>query len=151
MQTAATATDYTIHLTQTEGHSYGDLTFPVKSNETRNTVFWNPTEGLETPKGTLSPATILEHEVDHRVEWQTNTSEYRQNRDVNKNSDSHFESKEEKRVIMGSEYKTGVANGELRRVPKERRNNSSSYRRHGRNSGNLFVPVASPTSNKKKP
>jgi RHS repeat-associated core domain len=151
MQEAATATDYTIHLMQTEGHSYGDLSFPKNSNKTLNAVYWNSGEGLETPQGTLSPATILEHEIDHRVEWQTNTSEYRQNRDVNKNADSHFGNKEEKRVIMGSEYKTGVVNGELRVVPSGQKNNSSFYRGHGRNSRNIFVPVASPTSNKKKP
>ena len=64
--------------------------------------------------------------------------------------DSHFDNKEEERVITGSEYKTGVANGELKVIPKERISNSSSYRGHSRNSGNISVTVVSPISNKKK-
>jgi RHS repeat-associated protein len=146
MQAAATATDYTLNLKQTEGHSNFQTTF--NGPRTEGTVFWNPSEGLETSQGTLSPATILEHEMDHGVEWQTNTSEYRKNRNT---SDSHFGNLEEKRVITGSEYKTGVANGELKPVPKGKIGNSSSYRRHSRDSKNIFIPVIFPVSNKKKP
>ena len=64
--------------------------------------------------------------------------------------DDHFKNKEEKRVITGSEYKTGIANGELKAIPKGREKYDSSYRKHGRNSRNTFVPVISPISNKKK-
>jgi len=68
----------------------------------RGNLFWNPTEGLETSKRTLSPATILEHEMDHGVDWQTNTAEHIRDQGT---KDSHFENNEEKRVIIGSEYK----------------------------------------------
>jgi RHS repeat-associated protein len=148
MQSAATATDYTMNLVQTEKHSSFQTTFNGPSTE--GTVFWNPSEGLETSKGTLSPATIAEHEFDHGVQWQTNTVQYRKDIDINKSSDPHFGDKEEKRVITGSEYKTGVANGELKPIPAGKINNSSSYRGHGINSGNVFVPVISPISNKKR-
>ena len=147
IQAAATSTEYTLNLVQTDGGSNFETTFNRKGG-TEGTVFWNPSEGLETPKGTLSPATILEHEFDHGVEWQTNTPEHIKNK---KTSDPHFKNMEERRVIMGSEYKTGVANGELKPIPMRRINQSSSYRKHGRNSGNVFVPVVSPISNKKKP
>jgi RHS repeat-associated protein len=145
MKAAATATDYTLNLVQTEGGSNFETTF--NGPRTEGTAFWNPTEGLETPKGTLSPATILEHEMDHGVNWQTNTEEHIKGQ---KTSDPHFENKEEKRVITGSEYKTGVANGELNPVVKGKESNSSSYRGHMENSGNTSVITVSPISNEKK-
>ena len=146
LQAAATATDYTLNLAQTENNSSFQTTF--NGPRTEGTVFWNPTEGLETSKGTLSPATILEHEMDHGVDWQTNTIEHIKGQ---KTSDSYFKNMEEKRVITGSEYKTGVANGEFKPITKGRENNNYSYRKHGTNSGNIFIPVTSPISNKKKP
>ena len=146
LQAAATATDYTLSLTQRKkgDDSYFETVINSRG-ETEGSVFWNPTIGLETPKGTLSPATILEHEMDHGVHWQTKTVEHIKGQ---KTEDSHFGNKEEKRVMTGSEYKTGVANGELKPISKGRENNNSSYRKH---SGNVFVPVISPISNKKKP
>ena len=145
MQAAAIATDYTLNLVQTEEGSTFQTTF--NGPRTEGTVFWNPNDGLETPKGTLSPATVLEHEMDHGVDWQTNTAEHIKGQ---KTSDPHFGNKEEKRVITGSEYKTGVANGELKPIPKGRENYSSSYRGHVKNSGNASVITISPISNKKK-
>ena len=142
---AATATNYTLNLVQTENSSNFQLTF--RGSQTEGTVFWNPSQGIETSKGTLSPATVLEHEMDHGVQWQTNTVQYLKDRDVNKSPDPHFRSKEEKRVITGSEYKTGVANKELRPIPKGRESDDSSYRRHG---GGVRVSVISPISNIKK-
>jgi RHS repeat-associated protein len=141
---AATAKDYSLNLVQTEDHSEFNLTF--NGSRTEGTVFWNPEEGLKTAKGTLSPATILEHEMDHGVEWQTKTPEYIDNKKI---PNSHFNNEEEKRVITCSEYKTGVANGELIAAPRGKENSSSSYRSHGKNI-NEFVPVISPISNKKK-
>jgi len=146
MQAAATSTDYTLNLVQTGNGSNFQLTFPQKGG-TEGTIFWNPTGGLETPKGTLSPATVLEHEMDHGVHWQTKTEEHIRGKET---SDSHFKNMEEKRVITGSEYKTGVANGELKAIPTGRIGNSSSYRKHGVNSGNTSVIIISPISNKKK-
>jgi hypothetical protein len=90
----------------------------------------------------------LEHEFDHGVDWQTNTAEHDKNNNPNKRPDSYFKNKEEKRVITGSEYKTGVANGELKPIPKGRERYNSSYRSH-KEGANTFVPVNSPISNKK--
>ncbi len=145
MKAAATATDYTLNLVQTENGTSFQTTF--NGPRTEGTVFWNPTDGLETPKGILSPATVLEHEMDHGVDWQTNTAEHIKNQ---KSPDSHFENKEEKRVITGSEYKTAVANGEIKAVPKGKENISSSYRGHVVGSGNKSVVTISPISNKKR-
>jgi hypothetical protein len=141
LQEAAKSTDYTIDVVRTDNNV-------SSSNQDNglNFIRWNPTVGLETDKGTLSPATILEHETDHAVEYETN---YYKQLENERSGDDHFQNKEEKRVITGSEYKTGVANGELKTIPKGRINNSSSYRSHVRGK-NTFVPVVSPISNKKK-
>jgi RHS repeat-associated protein len=140
LQEAAKSTDYTIDITKTENNSNRDLVNGF------NVIYWNPNEGLETDKGTLSPATVLEHETDHAVGYETNY--YKQLEDK-RTSDDHFKNKEEKRVITGTEYKTGVANGELQPIRKGREKLDSSYRSHSRGK-NTFVPVDSPTSNKKK-
>jgi hypothetical protein len=147
MQQAAIATGYTLNLRQTKNSSNFQTTF--NGPRTEGTVFWNPYEGLETSKGTLSPATILEHEMDHGVQWQTKTSQYLNDRSPHKSSVPHFGNKEEERVITGSEYKTGVANGELKPIPIGRIGNSSSYRGHESGNG-IFVPVTSPIFNKNK-
>ncbi len=145
LQAAATSTKYTLNLEKSnEGNDFG-LTF--NGPRTEGTVFWNPTRGLETPLGTLSPATLLEHETDHGVHWQTETVEHRKGI---KTPDSHFETMEEKRVITGSEYNTGVANKELKPVPKGRENYSSSYRGHKTSSGVTPIITISPISNKKR-
>lgn len=130
-------------LAQTEEDSRFSVYIPDKGRS-EGVIRWNPTEGLETPKGALSPATILEHEMDHGVHWETNTSEHIKNK---KMQDAHFTNKEEKRVITGSEYSTGVANGELKVIPPNGLNKDSSYRSHR---GNTFIKVISPISNKKK-
>jgi len=145
LKAAATAKDYIINLEQTDKNSNFGITF--NGPRTEGTVFWNPEKGLQTSKGTLSPATILEHEMDHGVHWQTATEEHRRGQNTN---DSYFKNKEEKRVITGSEYKSGVANGELRVIPGGGENKNSSYRGHVAACKNVPVIVISPISNKKR-
>ena len=147
LKNAAISTDFTVNVVGTTEHSERK-DMDTGKPQLESFVRWNPTEGLETSKGTLSPATILEHEMDHGVQYQTKTEQYLKDKDVNKSSDPHFSNKEEKRVITGSEYKTGVANGELQPIPKERGKNDSNYRGH---KNNTFIRVVSPISNKKKP
>jgi len=149
LKLAAEATNYTLYLVKTSEHSNFRSVSPERGGSAVGRIKWNPTEGLETPKGTLSPATILEHEFDHGVQWQTNTQQFLIESSLTKSPDSHFKDKEERRVIMGSEYRTGFANGELKAIPKAMLLDDSSYRKHGRNSENIFVTVASPISNKK--
>lgn len=145
LTSAATSTEYTLGVIQTENHSKFrvDNSGPGRS---QGFVFWNPTEGLETSKGTLSPGTILEHEMDHGVDWETNTTQHIKNQGA---KDEQFDNKEEKRVIMGSEYKTAVANKEFSPIPKIGLTKAVNYRSHS--GGNSFVKVVSPISNKKKP
>ena len=66
--------------------------------------------------GKQSAATRLEHEFDHAVHWYDNKFEHIQYRKAN---DSQYETKEERRVITGSETKTAKANGESTRTNHE--------------------------------
>ena len=76
-------------------------------------VWWNPNLGLETTTGNvLSPATILEHEMDHAASYyQDKEAHYDRTRP---GSDAKYGNLEESRVIRGSESKTARVNGEIR-------------------------------------
>ena len=74
-------------------------------------VEWNPNQGLYTGNAVLSPATLLNHELDHAIEYQQNPDMYLSNIKLIPNDDYH--TKEEKRVITGSERKTAEAFGEI--------------------------------------
>ena len=79
------------------------------SSSKNKCVYWNPNAGIIMPSGEiLSPATILEHEVDHQYNFL-------------KDPIGHLNRKyadEENRVRSGSEFKTAVANGELKKSSK---------------------------------
>ena len=87
----------------------------------KGSIYWKSDWGSQNDNGTVnSPATIFDHEADHALEHKTNAQEY----DVNrmKDSDPQYETKEERRVITGSEQKTSRANGETRPGQVTRRN-----------------------------
>ena len=76
-------------------------------------IYWKSDWGVQNDNGTVnSPATIFDHEADHALEHKTNTQKYEENRV--KGSDLQYGTKEERRVITGSEQKTSRANGEIR-------------------------------------
>lgn len=91
---------------------------------TPGTIYWKSDWGSQKDNGTVnSPATILDHEASHALEHKTNPETY----EVNRNSkDLQYDTKEERRVITGSEQKTSRANGETRPGQVTRRNH------HGR-------------------
>lgn len=84
------------------------------------TVFWNSRIGLETRWGCMSPATILEHEIDHAYDDVREGGKYHEAhvRRV-KEKDSQYGNKEDRRVVTGSERKTARANGEAVRYNHE--------------------------------
>jgi hypothetical protein len=111
MQEAATSDKYNVTVSNTD----------LSSLNCFSDVYWNPNEGLKTSDGfILSPATILEHEIDHGL-------------DNAKNPNAHFErskedgtvytNPEEKRVIQGNETKTAKTNKEIPQNKKYSRNN----------------------------
>jgi len=75
-------------------------------------IGWNPKLGLKINRVVLSPATSLEHEIDHAYQAQTNNSKYKKDRSE---VDKFYKTKEEKRVITGSEQNTAEANGEIKK------------------------------------
>ena len=84
-------------------------------------IYWKSDWGVQNDNGTVnSPATIFDHEADHALEHKTNTQKYEENRV--KGSDLQYGTKEERRVITGSEQKTSRANGEIRAGQVTRRN-----------------------------
>jgi hypothetical protein len=100
---AATNSDITINVVETDGRSV----------HLDGNVYWNPELGTETDNGTVrSPASVLDHELDHGVQRATNREQFENDRTPN--SDSQYDTKEEKRVITGSEQKTSKANGEIK-------------------------------------
>ena len=136
LKKAATSTDFTINLSQTAGASRRK-DIDVGKRQSQSFVLWNPERGLETDEGhSMSPATILEHEVDHGVRHEIDFQNFRKD-DIDYN-DVQYDTKEERRVITGSEAKTARANGEF---PK-------NYVRKSHSGGKSII-VPSPTSNKK--
>lgn len=81
---------------------------------TNPVIFWNSHEGLLLTDGNRqSPATGLEHEMDHFVDEQINSKRHRENREQ---LDNQYDNKEERRVITGSETKTAISNKEGVRI-----------------------------------
>jgi len=75
------------------------------------TVLWNPREASKTKEGyTYSPATGLEHEMAHALDYLTNPKAHNARVDA---TDKQYDNKEERRVITGPEAKTAQANGEF--------------------------------------
>jgi len=138
LRAAAKSTEVAVNIIQTNGESKN--TDYIKGGQTLNFVEWNTTKGLKTTEGfNMSPATILEHEVDHALREETDlkNSDLKQfNSDSEKGSDQQYETKEERRVEEGSEAKTAHSNGEF---PK-------GYIRQ--NHKGTFFPTTSVTSNK---
>ena len=78
-------------------------------------LLWDNLLGLETEEGyNISPATVLEHEMDHLYkEIMTSDKDYGEYRKTTeKGSDLQYYKIEERRVITGSEAKTARANKE---------------------------------------
>jgi RHS repeat-associated protein len=72
LKAAATSTDYTIQVIKTSKHSERK-NLDTGKPQTEPFVRWNPNEGLEmaTDGKRYSPATILEHEFDHAIRYET--------------------------------------------------------------------------------
>ena len=76
---------------------------------------WNPSQGVLTDNNyILSPAEVLNHEADHGLDDKTNP-EHAKNSKIDTNN--KYDSKEEERVIKGSEQDTAKKTG--KKVPAE--------------------------------
>ncbi len=111
LKEAATSLKYNVNVSNTELHDQAH----------NSNVYWNPELGLKTTDGyVLSPATSLEHEVDHALDYLKNPNEHFEKQ---KGDGSVWDNKEEKRVIQGNETKTAKANNEIPETKKYSRNN----------------------------
>lgn len=109
---AVTNPKYKIHVRDTyEAGSYYKLCVNYYDNDDlQPTVNWKPRTGLITSEdGRLSPATILEHEMDHAVFDIDCHFEHDKRYDQ---EDIQYDNMEERRVITGNERKTAQGNKE---------------------------------------
>ena len=103
----------------------------------KNTIFWDPHLGVLTDEGVvISPATVLNHEADHALQYLKNQQQM--DKDLN-TKDSHYENLEEKRVITGTEQITAKKHGEINEGEVTRENHD----------GTLYTTI-SPISTKSK-
>lgn len=80
-------------------------------NKTR-TINWDPSMGVVTNENhILSPTTVLNHEVDHALQHDQNPDQFNNDR---KTPDAQYDTKEEKRVIEGTEQETAKKLGEIK-------------------------------------
>ena len=80
-------------------------------------ISWDSRMGIETNElHLLSPATLLNHEIDHALEFDNSPSIFKENKKVYNEGDpdEFYYSPEEKRVITGSEQRTAKALGEIK-------------------------------------
>jgi RHS repeat-associated protein len=101
----------------------------------KNTLNWNPTGGIATAEGhSMSPSTVLNHELDHAVQANTNPKQFAKD---SKPTDSRYVDKEEERVITTTEQRTARALGEVKSGEVTRTNHSG-----------FPFPTAGPTTTK---
>lgn len=102
MSALANNKDLTVNLVEAK---YGE------SYHKAGTVFWDTKYASKTAEGHVySPATIMEHEMDHAKSYLTDSEAHTKR--VN-TPDKQYGNAEEKRVITSSEAKTAQANGEF--------------------------------------
>nr|WP_255501957.1 RHS repeat-associated core domain-containing protein [Olivibacter sp. SDN3] len=100
LRLAANSEDFTVSLYQSTDDVHRE-----------GKVYWNPFTAHEYGDVTLSAATALEHEVSHAVSFLTDPKAHKERQNQ---FDNQYETKEERRVITGSERKTGRNNDELK-------------------------------------
>lgn len=83
-------------------------------------IVWKPTIGLDTSgigDGNLTPTAVLDHEIDHALNYVQNPDEFHKRRNT---IDKTYKNLEEKRVVTGSEQSTAkklglIKNGQVTR------------------------------------
>ncbi|MBE6262679.1 MAG: hypothetical protein E7104_01745 [Prevotella sp.] len=131
----------TIYIDDARLYNGGDDEY--KNENSQLTVHWNPDMGIVTTEGGLqSPATQLEHEVDHAIDAATNAHDHNIKNDpgtiigTGPGYDPQYDTKEERRVITGSEAETAKANGEATR----KNHQGTPYRTAGPTTTRLYTP-----------
>lgn len=90
-----------------------------------NVIYWNPELGLKTNNGKmLTPTAILDHEADHALQYNVNTD---QNLKDSNTPDPQYDTKEEKRVITGSEQDTAKKLGLIKEGEVTRKDHKGTF------------------------
>jgi len=101
-------------------------------------IYFDPTAAVETDEGhILSPATVLDHEIDHALQDKENPGQFKNDIDPIEGYDPAYDTKEEKRVITTSEQKTEKKHGEIKEGEVTRTNHNGTV-----------MDVTDPTSTK---
>lgn len=107
-----------------EGTSYYDMG--------TNTIYWDPlaagvfTNDDDNSQVIISPAAVLNHELDHGVEHVMNPTKVEK---LKATKDKEYGNKEERRVITGSEQKTARALGHSKKSQVTRKSHDGGTRR----------------------
>jgi RHS repeat-associated protein len=79
-----------------------------------NTIIWDPDMGLLTNENVvMSPTSVLNHEIDHALQFDTNKEKFMQDIIIDPKV-GKYDTPEEKRVITGSEQITAKKLGEIK-------------------------------------
>ncbi|RXM42099.1 hypothetical protein BOW57_17825 [Flavobacterium sp. YO64] len=99
-------------------------------------LFWDPTMAVETTNNKImSSATVLGHEISHALSDKKDSTKHTEN--SKKGSDAKYDTKEEKRVIEGSEQTIARKHGDIKPGEVTRKDHGGKTR---------YAP--DPTSNK---
>ncbi len=110
------ASDVTYYIA--EGNNRGTFNYKTK------TITWDTDMGVITNEGQImSPTSVLNHEVDHALQYDQNEEQYMKDR---KTKDPDYKNKEEKRVITGSEQTTAKKLGEIKEGEVTRKDHGGS-------------------------
>lgn len=127
------SSDKVVYIHQTKGVSYPEYNF-------RTDLFWDPYSGLDLGKGrTQSPATQLEHEFTHIVDYYSNIQEHKIRSST---IDLQYDTKEERRVITGHEKEIVNKLGESVRYNHE----GILFKTNGPTSRSRYTPNQKPFS-----
>lgn len=99
----------TIYINESRNHPQNAIGF--SPNE--STIYWNPEMGVLSNEGVfMSAATVLNHEADHALRSLLDPQGLA--RDTKYDANNPYDTKEEERVITGSEQETALRHGEIK-------------------------------------
>lgn len=96
-----------------EGLYEGRFFHEANGDNDANTILWDSRMTITTTNDVeLSPETILMHEVDHALRWDSDPEGYV--KDLKPDGKNPYDNKEEERVIKGSEQEVARKLGEIK-------------------------------------
>lgn len=113
----------TVNITVAELSADADVS--ADFTPTGMTIHWSPYVAETMGTVTVSPATVLDHEASHALQYIKDPTQYNKDTDPKTGADKQYDNKEERRVVTGREQKTARALGEIEPGQKTRTNHKS--------------------------